>query len=394
MDTYPLFLYFDYYVDIPSGGTLTVSYSGATGVNPGITGEWWPYRTSPRATGLFWLTISAATGVLCTDTTTIEVTASIATNTSISCGWLNSHNVSSASAVSPALMRFGNQDNCQFKIVNSLPATEEIVFLIKDLDVGSGSGDRLKIATEDGRWSTVVVREPGVVPGLVIPPPLAGSPNFVVSYEYGYYGGYGSGFSVLWSAKSALSNCLNSRTVISNKTDSIQQVSVDYASSPVSRRAGDDVWFAIIASSARTTVSGFAFLNDTLYTSYDLLSGRGTFYGSQSRIVDAYTSLPDTGSRLQLFRFTSFGLPASSTIPTAIGVYYFIPSAAASDFDAPFVRTASARGVPFHFSVYTTPTGPVFAAYGPSGAAVAPTTTYFSSGAFAALDSALFVFLR
>jgi hypothetical protein len=326
-----------------------------------------------------------ATNTICTD---VVSPREIRATANESCGWINSHEIASSSDVVVGVMNLGASDECQFRITNALPSTEEIVFLIKDFDVGSGSGDTMSFATDDGRWNQVVVREPGVVPGLVVPPPLAGSPTFIVRYTRSSYGGgYGSGFSILWAAKSSIARCLNSRTIVSNKTDSIEEISIDFSTTPSNRRIGNDAWYTVVAQNPRTTVSSFAFMTQSTSFSTEILSGRGIVYGSQTRIVDAYASLPDTGSRLQLYRFSAFGIPQAATISAALSVLYFVPSAAAADFDNIATRTASAAGVPFHFSVFSTPTGPFFSSYGSDGRPVAAATSFFSDGRWPVLDS-------
>lgn len=279
-----------------------------------------------------------------------------------------SHPINSSSDSVIGALKSGANSFCEFRLANNLPRGEEIIFIIKDFDLGSGTSDSITFATEDNRWTTVVSREFDKIARVITPPPLSGSRNFLITYSFGpdsRSAGTGRGFNIVWGTRRSLSQCLNSTLLIlPASTDSRRRnLTIDFPTAPTPNTVDRDRWVILVPENPRATISSICSLNATSRTTHQVTSGRGFTYGTSSRVIDIYTPEPDTGNRIQVFRFQDFGLPARSAIPTALRITYFLPSFAAREFEAAPVRTATANGVPFHASAFQLASGIHFSIY-------------------------------
>jgi hypothetical protein len=295
----------------------------------------------------------------------ITATASAPAN---QCGWFMSHPIATSADSIIGTLNSGTNPFCEFRLVNNLPRSEEIIFLVKDFDIGSATNDALIFATEDNRWSTVITREFDRLARVIIPSQLTGSRNFLITYSFGpdpKTAGTGRGFNILWGTRTGLAQCINSTIItLPAATDaSLKNMTIEFPTAPMSNTVDRDRWILLTSENPRSTISAICSLNTTLQEGYQLNSGRGFTYGASSRVVDIYTPEPDTGNRIQVFRFNDFGLPSRATTPVSLDVIYFVPSFAALEFEAEPVRTGSANGVPFHIGVFQLANGIHFSAY-------------------------------
>lgn len=300
----------------------------------------------------------------------------------LGCGWFLSHNVNNSNPTAIGTLNVGANTFCEYRLINNLPRSDEIFFILKDFDTGSGTNDAIIFATEDNRWSTTVTREFDRLPRVIIPDAITGSRNFLITYTFSpdlRFAGTGRGFSILWGTRNGVQKCLNSTvvTIPAGVDSSLKNLTIDFGSAPASERMDRDRWVILTPENPRATISNIAAMNTTLPNEWSLNSGRAYTFGASSRVVDIYTPEPDTGNRVQIFRFNDFGLPARATYPAALKLTYFIPSFSASEFEAPQTRTASAAGISYHVSAFKAPNGIVFSAYnGTTGRPLSASTSY------------------